>query len=60
MLFKRVGAASADAVAADAYRALMSGKIVRVHGVLNALGTLGVRLTPRSWIARLTSWLNSK
>lgn len=46
-LFQRPGIATADDVAAHAYRAMMAGKAVAVHGFLNALLVQSLRFSPR-------------
>ncbi|MFO7567363.1 MAG: SDR family oxidoreductase [Enhygromyxa sp.] len=57
-LLFRAGAASAEAVARDAYRAMHAGKVVRVHGLRNVLLTLSVRLSPRRWVRAIVAQLN--
>jgi len=58
-LLFRAGAASAESVARDAYRAMHAGKIVHVHGVRNALLAWSVRLSPRALIRAIVAKLNA-
>lgn len=58
-LLFRAGAASAEAVARDAYQAMRAGKVVHVHGIRNALLSLSVRLSPRGLIRRIVAKLNA-
>ncbi len=59
-LFQNGQVASAQDVAEDAYRAMMAGERVAVHGLLNRIGAFSVRLSPRSLITSITAALNAK
>jgi short-subunit dehydrogenase len=57
-LFQRSGVADAKAVAAHAYRAMMNGQILAVHGALNWIGVEAVRFAPRSLARAIAGSLN--
>jgi len=57
-LFRRLPVATAERVAREAYRACFAGRVVVVHGFLNRLGALLVRLGPRSIVRRVLAFLN--
>jgi short-subunit dehydrogenase len=57
LLFK-FGAADSAAVAAEAYGAMMAGKRMVVHGMLNKVAAQSVRVSPRSMALALASRLN--
>jgi hypothetical protein len=57
LLFK-LGAADAAGVAAEAYRAMMAGKRMVVHGMLNKVAAQSVRVSPRSMALALAGRLN--
>jgi uncharacterized protein len=59
MLFQRGQVASAEDVAADAYAAMLAGRPVAIHGVLNWLGAFSVRLAPRAVVRALAARINS-
>jgi short-subunit dehydrogenase len=48
---------SSRAVAEYGYRAMMRGKKVAIHGLLNALMVFTVRLSPRSWVVRIARFM---
>ncbi len=52
LLFKAGMVASPRAVAADAYSAMSRGEVIAVHGTMNLIGVLAVRMMPR-WLSRL-------
>lgn len=54
----RLPLARAEHVAAEAYRALFRGRVLVVHGLLNRLGVLLVRVGPRSWVRAILAGLN--
>jgi uncharacterized protein len=58
-LLFRAGAATAEAVARDAYQAMHAGKVMRVHGLRNAMLTVVVQLSPRRWVRAIVARLNS-
>ncbi len=58
-LFK-LGAASADQVAAEAYRAMQRGKVMVVHGLKNKLALQSLRVSPRGTVRSLTATLNKR
>lgn len=57
-LFQRPGVASAQEVATHAYRAMMSGKKLAVHGALNRVAAASVRVLPRPLVASVVAGLN--
>lgn len=57
-LLFRAGAATAESVARDAYRAMHAGKVIRIHGLLNRLSAFVVQLSPRRWVRRVVARLN--
>lgn len=57
LLFK-FGAADSAGVAAEAYRAMMAGRRMVVHGMLKKVATQSVRLSPRSVALALAARLN--
>ncbi|SEU35987.1 SDR family NAD(P)-dependent oxidoreductase [Stigmatella erecta] len=57
-LFQRPGVAAAPDVAADAYAAMMKGRVLAVHGLVNWLGTVGVRFGPRALVRSIAASLN--
>jgi uncharacterized protein len=58
ILFK-MGAAKPDAVARDAYAALMAHRVVAVQGFVNWIGVQLLRLSPRAVVRALVAWVNS-
>jgi short-subunit dehydrogenase len=59
-LFQRSGVARAPEVAEDAYRAMMRGRGLAVHGVLNWLAMQSVRLSPRAAVRSIAASLNQQ
>jgi short-subunit dehydrogenase len=59
LLFRFGVVAKPDAVASGAYRALMRGRVVAIHGVMNWVGVQLLRVAPRMAVRRLTGWVNS-
>ncbi len=59
-LFAYSRLASPASVARYGYAAMLKGKTVAVHGLLNRLGTFGVRLSPKKLLAIIVSWLHGK
>jgi uncharacterized protein len=57
-LFQRNGVADAKSVAADAYRAMMKGQILSIHGALNWIGMQSVRFSPRALVRSIAASLN--
>jgi short-subunit dehydrogenase len=57
-LFQRSGVAEAKDVALHAYRAMMDGEVLAVHGFLNSIGVTTVRFTPRSIVLGIAAGLN--
>ena len=57
-LFQRSGVADPKSVATHAYRAMMNGDVLSVHGALNWLGVQGVRLAPRAVARSIAASLN--
>lgn len=57
-LFQRSGVADAKSVALHAYRAMMAGKILSVHGALNWMAMEALRLAPRSIARSIAGGLN--
>jgi uncharacterized protein len=56
----RMGAATAESVAAEAYRAMMKGKPMVVHGAKNKLAVQMLRVGPRKAILAIAASLNRK
>ncbi|WP_164008387.1 SDR family NAD(P)-dependent oxidoreductase [Pyxidicoccus trucidator] len=59
-LFQRPGVAKASDVAADAFAMMMRGRVLAVHGVLNWLGAVMVRFSPRAAVRALAASLNQQ
>jgi len=58
-LFQRSGGvADAKAVALHAYRAMMSGDVIAVHGALNWIAWQSLRVSPRSVVRSIAAGLN--
>jgi short-subunit dehydrogenase len=57
-LFRYTKPASAAEVARYGYKAMMQGKVVAVHGVLNKLMTQSIRTAPRWLIPIIVRWLH--
>jgi short-subunit dehydrogenase len=53
-----MGAASAESVAREGYRAMMAGKAIVVHGVRNKLGVQLLRVSPRGAVRAVAASLN--
>ncbi|HEV3307452.1 MAG TPA: SDR family oxidoreductase [Candidatus Sulfotelmatobacter sp.] len=56
-LFKKIGAMSAEKVARDGYRGLMSGKTLVISGMQNWLVAESVRFAPRKWVTAVSRWV---
>ncbi|HYH96858.1 SDR family oxidoreductase [Hyalangium sp.] len=56
-LFQRRGVAKASDVAADAYVAMMKGRVLAIHGLLNWLSVVIGRFAPRSMVRSVTASL---
>lgn len=50
--------ASAESVARGAYGALTAGRVLAVHGFLNRVVVVLVRLSPRAWVRAIVASLN--
>lgn len=50
--------ATAESVAQRAYRALLGGRVLVVHGLLNRIGVALVRVSPRAWVRAIVASLN--
>ena len=59
-LFQRPGVATAEAVADHAYRAMMKGKKLAVHGTLNRVVAASVAVLPRAMVASTVASLNRR
>lgn len=57
-LFQRPGVAKADEVATHAYRAMHSGQVLAVHGLMNKVGVFFTRLVPRRVASSIAAQLN--
>jgi uncharacterized protein len=57
-LLFRMGAADSAGVAGEAYRAMMSGDRMVIHGITNKLGVQALRLSPRAAVLGLAARLN--
>ena len=58
VLFKRTGVAEAPEVARHAYRAMMKGEVLAVHGVMNRIVMESVRFSPRRVVRSVAAALN--
>jgi hypothetical protein len=54
----RGGAADAGDVARHAYRAMMSGRVLAIHGALNKMQIQSLRLSPRAVVRGIAARLN--
>ena len=59
-LFKAGGVADAATVAGEAYRAMLAGKPMVVHGFKNKAGLQAVRVSPRSTLISVVAKLNKR
>lgn len=57
-LFQRKGVADAKSVALHAYRAMMAGKVLSVHGAMNWIAMESLRVAPRSVARSVAASLN--
>lgn len=57
-LFQRPGVAQAPDVAAHAYKAMMKGRTLAIHGALNWFTAFGGRFTPRAVVRSITASIN--
>jgi len=60
LLFQTAKVATPEAVADHAYRAMMAGRTLAVHGALNWLGAASARFVPRSVLAKVVANLNRR
>lgn len=59
-LFQHPSVAKAEDVAEHAYRAMLRGKRLAVHGALNRAAATSVRFFPVSWVSAVTAGLNRR
>ncbi len=57
-LFTRIGVAKPQAVVDDAFEAMMNGEVLKVHGLMNWVGTQALRLSPRGVVRAMAAGLN--
>jgi uncharacterized protein len=57
-LFQRPGVAKATDVAQHAYRAMMRGSVLSIHGALNWIAMESLRISPRSVVRSIAARLN--
>jgi short-subunit dehydrogenase len=57
-LFQRGGVADPKSVAQHAYRAMMKGRVLSIHGALNWLGMESLRFAPRAVVRSVAASLN--
>ena len=57
-LFQRSGVADAKSVATHAYRAMMNGEVLAIHGALNWIGMQSLRVAPRALMRSVVAGLN--
>ena len=57
-LFQRSGVADARSVATHAYRAMMNGEVLAIHGALNWIGMQSLRVAPRALMRSVVAGLN--
>lgn len=60
MLFRVGNIAAPEDVARDAYRALLGGRLLAIHGFTNQMGVQMLRISPRALVRRIVAWANSK
>jgi short-subunit dehydrogenase len=51
---------TSEEVAQYGYDAMMKGKTVAIHGMLNAIMANSIRLMPRSWVVKITRFIQDK
>ncbi|RKH14132.1 SDR family oxidoreductase [Corallococcus sp. CA047B] len=59
-LFKRPGVATSQDVVAHAYAAMMKGRVLSVHGLLNWMAAFSLRFSPRAAVRFVTAKLNQQ
>jgi len=59
-LFKQIGAMSAERVARDGYRALMSGRTTAISGAHNWFAAQSTRFAPRKLVTAVSRWVAEK
>jgi len=59
-LMKSFKMPSSKVVAEYAYKAMMQGKTVAVHGFLNRFVVASLRITPRSLAVKMVSWMHGR
>src|SRR5215217_6775053 len=59
-LFQRSGVAKPEDVVEHAYKAMMRGKVLAVHGALNVMASFMVRFSPRSAATAIAAGLNQQ
>ncbi len=59
-LFKKIGGMSAETVARDGYRGLLTGKTVVISGMQNWLAAESVRFAPRKMVTAASRWVSEK
>lgn len=59
-LFQKQKPATPEEVAHDAYRAMMAGKWIRVHGMANRLGAFMTRFSPRKATTSIAAHMNEE
>jgi uncharacterized protein len=57
-LFTMQKPAKADDVAAEAYRAMQEGQVLKVHGFANWLGVFGAQVGPRALVRKFAREMN--
>ncbi|MFO0737299.1 MAG: SDR family oxidoreductase [Labilithrix sp.] len=58
-LFQRSGVADAKEVATHAYKSMMAGDVLAIHGAMNWIGAvIGTRLAPRRMLTSIAAGLN--
>lgn len=50
----------AKSVAEYAFKSMMKGKVVAIHGLMNTIMATGIRFTPRSWVVKMARKLQDK
>jgi uncharacterized protein len=59
-LFKQLGGMSAEKVARDGYRAVMSGRTIAISGVHNWIVAESTRFAPRKMVTAVSRWVAEK
>ena len=53
-----MGVAKPETVVDDAFEAMMNGEVLKVHGLMNWVGTQALRVSPRAVVRAVAAGLN--